>query len=408
MAREFSREEFYEKVWSRPLTHLAKEFALSDVALHKICRKHDIPTPPLGWWAKQQAGKQVRRTPLPTAGPDAVDRIVIAAPELRGETPAVADVREAARIRASDHSSDDELEHPVMDRTIALLRSAKPGLTGIVSSKGGDVVACEVAPASIDRLATILRRIVAAASHQGFVLEAGERRAHFAGDGETIGFSIVEQVRRVKHELTPQEQKLEDAWRRKNERPRRGNPWDWEYEPRPMFPEWDYVCTGQLGFEMERVYVAQGQGPRSTFRDAKVQRLDSMAGDVAVAMVVLATAKREERERRAEAERIRLKEKRERERPLREKHVEERRREGLDLVLADIAALERFRDLHTRLRALDVSRHSPRLVEFLRWADGELAAREAAFRPDALERRFHEARLFGEDDDHSFKSPYWY
>jgi len=289
-----------------------------------------------------------------------------------------------------------------------MLQSAQPSPIGVVKAEGGGVVACEVGPASIDRLATILRRIVAAASHQGFVLEAGERRAHFAGDGETIGFSVVEQVRRVKHELTPQEQKLEDAWRRRNERPRRGNPWDWEYEPRPMFPEWNHVCTGQLGFEMERVYVAQGLEPRSTFRDAKVQRLDGMAGDVAVAMVVLATAKREERERRAEAERIRLEEKRERERPLREKHVEERRREGLDLVLADIAALERFRDLHARLRVLEPDGSSPRVAEFLRWADGELAAREAAFRSDGLERRFDDARLFGEDDDHSFKSPYWY
>lgn len=408
MAREFSRQEFYEMVWSKPMTHLAKEFALSDVALHKICRKHGIPTPPLGWWAKQQAGKKVRRTPLPVAEPNAADRIVIAAPELRGETPAVADVREAARVRASDHAVDDELEHPVVDRTIAILQSAKPSRTGVVSTEAGGVIACEVGPASIDRLATILRRIVGAAGHQGFVLTAGERRAHFEGHGETIGFSVVEQVRRVKHELTPQEQKLEDAWRRKTERPRRGNSWDWEFEPRPMFPEWGHVCTGQLGFEMERVYVAHGQGPRSTFRDAKVQRLDAMAGDVAVAMVVLATAKREERERRAEAELIRLEQKQERERPLREKHVEERRREGLNLVLADIAALERFRHLHARLRAMDIHGHSPRLFEFLRWADGELAAREAAFLPDALERRFDEARLFGEDDDHSFKSPYWY
>ncbi len=34
VARVFTREEFYELVWSKPLTHLAKEFAISDVALH--------------------------------------------------------------------------------------------------------------------------------------------------------------------------------------------------------------------------------------------------------------------------------------------------------------------------------------------------------------------------------------
>src|SRR3546814_19586430 len=65
MSRTFTREELYELVWSKPMTHLAKDFALSDVALHKICRKHAIPNPPLGWWAKKAAGKPVTRTPLP-------------------------------------------------------------------------------------------------------------------------------------------------------------------------------------------------------------------------------------------------------------------------------------------------------------------------------------------------------
>lgn len=64
MSRVFSREEFYQLVWVKPMTHLAKEFVLSDVALHKICRKHRIPNPPLGW-AKKAVGKKVSRTPLP-------------------------------------------------------------------------------------------------------------------------------------------------------------------------------------------------------------------------------------------------------------------------------------------------------------------------------------------------------
>lgn len=44
MSQRFTRQEFYELVWSKPMTHLAKDFRLSDVALHKICRKHDIPS----------------------------------------------------------------------------------------------------------------------------------------------------------------------------------------------------------------------------------------------------------------------------------------------------------------------------------------------------------------------------
>ena len=62
-----TREQLYALVWDKPMRTLAGEFGLSDVALHKICRKHDIPTPPVGYWAKKAHGKRVSVTPLPTA-----------------------------------------------------------------------------------------------------------------------------------------------------------------------------------------------------------------------------------------------------------------------------------------------------------------------------------------------------
>ena len=52
MPKQYSRKEFYDLVWSKPTTHVAKDFGLSDVAIHKICKKHNIPNPPLGYWAK--------------------------------------------------------------------------------------------------------------------------------------------------------------------------------------------------------------------------------------------------------------------------------------------------------------------------------------------------------------------
>ncbi|MGE3745272.1 MAG: hypothetical protein AB7G25_06105, partial [Sphingomonadaceae bacterium] len=55
----FTRKEFYDLVWSKPVIQVARDFFLSDVAIHKVCRKHDIPTLPIGWWAKKEAGKPV-------------------------------------------------------------------------------------------------------------------------------------------------------------------------------------------------------------------------------------------------------------------------------------------------------------------------------------------------------------
>ena len=60
-----TRSELYEKVWSTPMRKLAKEFGISDVGLSKLCRRHDIPLPGMGYWTRVQFGKTTKRIPLP-------------------------------------------------------------------------------------------------------------------------------------------------------------------------------------------------------------------------------------------------------------------------------------------------------------------------------------------------------
>jgi hypothetical protein len=61
-----TRTELYEKVWKKSMIQLAKEFGISDRGLAKICKKYDIPRPGLGYWAKLEFGKKVKREPLPS------------------------------------------------------------------------------------------------------------------------------------------------------------------------------------------------------------------------------------------------------------------------------------------------------------------------------------------------------
>jgi hypothetical protein len=297
VARVFTREQFYELVWSKPMTHLAKDFAISDVALHKICRKHGIPNPPLGWWAKKAAGKKVKQTPLPEAKPGAPDRITIADGEFGRESANLAAARERARVLACDGGDNEAAPpHPIVERTIATLRKAQPSDIGLVAVSQGGLIKCEVAPRSVDRLAVILPRIVRAASLQGFQLVGGEGAAHFKSETEVIGFSISELVKREKHVLTDAERSKEEAWQRKRERAARRNAWDAVLLDRPRFPEWDYHPTGQLSFEFEQVYVfGGGTGPRRSFRDAKVQRLETMASEIGVGLAVGARRRKDRR-----------------------------------------------------------------------------------------------------------------
>lgn len=66
------RSELYAKVWLIPVSRFAKELGLSDVGLAKACRRHAIPLPPRGHWAKLKAGKKPPQTPLPAPELDPV------------------------------------------------------------------------------------------------------------------------------------------------------------------------------------------------------------------------------------------------------------------------------------------------------------------------------------------------
>jgi hypothetical protein len=60
-----SRSKLYELVWTKPVTELAKDFGISDVALAKRCRAINIPLPPRGYWARIRSGQKVWQPPLP-------------------------------------------------------------------------------------------------------------------------------------------------------------------------------------------------------------------------------------------------------------------------------------------------------------------------------------------------------
>ena len=61
----YRREVLYQEVWNHPITEVAKKYAVSDGTIHKVCRSMEIPTPPVGYWAKKQAGQAVTVSPLP-------------------------------------------------------------------------------------------------------------------------------------------------------------------------------------------------------------------------------------------------------------------------------------------------------------------------------------------------------
>lgn len=78
-----TRAELYEMIWQTPTSQLAKRFGISDVALSKVCKKHNIPKPPLGYWRKVEIGLVPVRPDLPVADDKVQEHITFRSPAER-------------------------------------------------------------------------------------------------------------------------------------------------------------------------------------------------------------------------------------------------------------------------------------------------------------------------------------
>jgi hypothetical protein len=349
MTHTFSRREFYELVWSKPMTHLAKELGVSDVALHKVCRKHAIPNPPAGWWAKKAAGKKVQQIMLPEqAGDDRAGLITIRPVSVAAWQALAA---ESAQKITTNAKCDVEPVQPKpsakVRATLAALRQAKPNFQGLIELNAPGLIQCSVARHSIARLATILPQLEAMAKIQGFSLTDDDKPCRFANGEQSVTFTVNETFRREKHEPTQKEKSALAAW----ERRRKANNWRYlDNDPYPRPPDWDYSPTGELSIDLEPVWSYHHSMPRRAFKDGKRQRLEDMAAKVAIGIVVIAEAKaarQREEEERARAQEIR---RRERERQEHRKRIEDHRHAEL---LALIELQSRVGNLEHLVGVLD-------------------------------------------------------
>jgi len=58
------RKEFYNLIWSIPLSNVANDFNLPIDQIRKICNDHKIPLPKPGYWKKLEYGKAINKTVL--------------------------------------------------------------------------------------------------------------------------------------------------------------------------------------------------------------------------------------------------------------------------------------------------------------------------------------------------------
>ena len=111
---ELTRKQLFEIVWSTPISRLAKEYALSDNGIRKLCKRYDIPIPKNGYWSKLKFNKPVKKENLnPIFG--GVDKIVIT---IREEGNAVNIDQKPLTIRTKEIENDPKAPLTVPDEII--------------------------------------------------------------------------------------------------------------------------------------------------------------------------------------------------------------------------------------------------------------------------------------------------
>jgi hypothetical protein len=277
-----TRADLYEKVWATPMRILAKEFGMSDVGLAKVCRKHNVPVPPVGYWRRKETGYQVTRPPLPVAK-DAAEHLDIYVRErLRPE------FEELIRQVPPQVIVTPEIFHPLALRSQTRLERGKTNQRGLLTSKNGALAHIFVSGEQVPRALKILNALLLALEERGqsasWPKEEGALLA-VSIDGEAVRFSLSEVTDSLAHVLTPAEAK---------------HPWS--------APKHDYKLTGRLQLQISNLPAFMGP-IRRTWADGKQQRIEDCIGDFIIGLSVAAAAikkykqEMEEREQRWAEER---------------------------------------------------------------------------------------------------------
>jgi len=300
---KLSRAELHAQVWTTPMSRLAAEYGVSDVALAKTCKRMNVPTPGRGYWARLAAGAKLKPTPLPKAQPGTDESVLLRLvenplpPAPRRERPEVLVPRNLRRA--------GELTREVG----GALGKASTDEHGRLLVKGVNQPVIAVSVATHRRALLLLDGLAKGFRIRGHALtfrEEGESFGMIAGvNGESIGLSIEERLDRKDHELTPEE----------HERVAKGYRWG--------IPKYDYFAGGRLQLTLH------GGGVRGSWSDTKTRRLDQELGAIIIAAEDEAERRKQQRladeERRRQEELRRLEreeeQRREREREARAKYA---------------------------------------------------------------------------------------
>jgi hypothetical protein len=340
------RSELYEKVWSTPKIKLAKEFGISDVALGKICKRNNIPKPGLGYWAKLEYGKPVKKIPLPSSE-DGDYEIVITAfekPEIRTVDSDPEQVSEADQLMRRIQMDEDPVEIPeLLDnahkevlRSQKSLKNAPKNESDILTPRVQKCLPIHVSRKQLYRALIIMETLLTLLDKYGLSLNR-ENLKSVNVLGHSIAFALYEKCDRQERPLTKKEEREKELY-------------SWHKDPKYV-----YVPNGKLNLIIEDQNAPTGL--RTQWSDGIKQTVENHLKKFILTAIEISVHKEtlERRSKRQEQERQRQ---RAIEAEISSKRWDEQRRvEALEKEIEEWSKSQKIRAYIAYIHDLAIKRH---------------------------------------------------
>lgn len=333
MDENLTRRNLYELVWSKPMTHIARDYNMTDTGIRKYCKRYDIPTPVSGHWIKLQHNKPVRRKRLPVKHRSADEPI-----NLIPAKPRSIEIEQAIE-KAKDKQDQiqnvltvaDKLPsntHVLVRKVRTALRSLKADDHGFIELNDPMLPQINIGKASIQRVLLLMQTLFKYAEKIGYKIKPNERHLCWFVNGEAFPIRIYEAKNQMTHKPTHedlQKQANHDRWRE---------------DGKQVYRKWDYVPSGKITVSFRDTNGSRWDYSQALTRrwgDRKYGALETFLAEIFTWLEPASVMARERRLVREEERRIAF-EKSERERLLRERLVTTKKLKKYLDELADIHA----------------------------------------------------------------------
>ncbi len=287
--KKISRKELYNRVWKTSMTKLSAEYGISDNGLRKICKKHNIPLPGIGYWAKKAAGYRMKNVPLPDPSKETVieirpnpsnhvgsasDPILSEYAELVQKSPPIV-------IAKSLRSP-----HPLVRQASLALELCRPNDVGILEPADKDCLNIRVSEKSLRRALRIMDALIKGLQERSFDVFQDDESTKVKIQGEVLGFGIREEL--VSRKIESDSTNLDGYYQFGHSR-------------------FDHVRvpSGKLCLTIDAMGYFGNENCRRNWRDTKRRQLEDSLDAFVIGLLKIAVQKKEYRRQEEEKERRR-------------------------------------------------------------------------------------------------------